>query len=395
MPYFKWIGVDRIGITKKGKHAAHSPQELSELLFKRNIALLRCKPIYTAPILWPIDAKIKGNLFAQKAKLLRAGVLLPTALEIVAQQSCNPFLYDALYEVNRDIQHGIPFGKALEKHRILCDRTVTIMLTAGHESGNIINAVENAALYFHKQYTFNKNMRSVLALPLLTLLFFIGVSAFLFIFIIPRFADMFASLHQELPSLTRSMIMVSNFVRSSSMLCLLFGIAICSFILYRYFATSGKKKWSTIIDHVPGIGLAIWQHHMRQALQALALLVSSGVPLVKGLAIVGQSIDHYAVHDQLSLLHDDVASGQLLSSAMASSDVFLPEVVALIHVGEESGTLGQSLECAALIYNDALEERLKRFIFFLQPTVIILLGLLVTTLIFAVYLPIMQLSHVL
>jgi type II secretory pathway component PulF len=166
MPYFKWIGVNKVGETKKGKHAAHSPQELSELLFKRNIALLRCKPIYAAPILWPINAKIKGDLFAQKAKLLRAGVLLPTALEIAAQQSCNPFLYDALHEVNRDIQHGVPFGKALEKHRVLCDRIVTIMLTAGHESGNVINAVENVALYFHKQYAFNKNMQSVLAIPL-------------------------------------------------------------------------------------------------------------------------------------------------------------------------------------------------------------------------------------
>src|SRR6266568_2667482 len=122
MPYFKWIGVDRIGTTKKGKHAAHSPHELSELLFKRNIALLQCKPIYTPSILWPIDAKIKGDLFAQKAKLLRAGVLLPRAVEISAEQSCNPFVYDALYQVNSDIQHGISFGKALEKHPALCDR---------------------------------------------------------------------------------------------------------------------------------------------------------------------------------------------------------------------------------------------------------------------------------
>jgi type IV pilus assembly protein PilC len=80
---------------------------------------------------------------------------------------------------------------------------------------------------------------------------------------------------------------------------------------------------------------------------------------------------------------------------MATASIFLPEIVALVHIGEETGTLGQSLENAASVYNDSLGTQLRRFVFFLQPTVIILLGLLVTTLIFAVYLPIMQLSRVL
>ena len=78
---------------------------------------------------------------------------------------------------------------------------------------------------------------------------------------------------------------------------------------------------------------------------------------------------------------------------MAAASFFLPEAVALVHVGEESGTLGQSLEAVSMVYSDMLEQSLRRFIFFLQPAVIIVLGFLVTTLIFAVYLPIMQLSH--
>ena len=80
---------------------------------------------------------------------------------------------------------------------------------------------------------------------------------------------------------------------------------------------------------------------------------------------------------------------------MATSSIFLPEIIAVIHIGEESGTLGQSFETAAAVYNEKLDEQLRRFVFFLQPTVIILLGFLVTMLIFAVYLPIMQLSRVL
>ena len=165
--------------------------------------------------------------------------------------------------------------------------------------------------------------------------------------------------------------------------------------LFHYCTTSGKKIWSKILDHIPFVGKAIWQHHMCQALQALALLINSGVSLVAALKIVSESVEYTMVKLQLIALHDEVASGQLLSNAMTVASVFLPEVIALIHIGEESGTLGQSLEGAALVYNDILEESLKRFVFFLQPVVIIVLGLLVGTLIFAVYLPIMQLSHAL
>ena len=146
---------------------------------------------------------------------------------------------------------------------------------------------------------------------------------------------------------------------------------------------------------IPFVGPLIWQHQLCQALQALSLLVNSGVTLVAGLKIMSDAVDNERVKVLLNELHHEVASGQLLSNAMSLTSLFLPEVIALIHVGQESGTLGQSLEAAAFVYSDKLDHSMRRLVFFLQPVVIIVLGLLVTTLIFAVYLPIMQLSHVL
>ena len=395
MPYFKWVGVDGTGVTKKGKQAAHSSQDLSDQLFRQGVALLGSKAVYTSSLFWPITDKAKGDLFQQKAKLLRAGLLLPHALLIAAQQSHNPIMYDMLFCISRDIQHGVSFSNALEKHTKLCNPMVMVMLTAGHESGNIMSAVENVALYFHKQHAFNKSIRSALAMPLLTLLFFIGISGFIFVFIIPRFADMFSSLQQELPQLTRSMIKVSDFICSSAMVYSVAFLGILVFGIYYYCTTRGKHVWDKIVGTIPFVGGVVWQYHVSQALQALSLLVNSGVTLVAGLAIVSKSVEHYRLKSQLAALHDDVAAGQLLSNAMACSAVFLPEAIALVAIGEETATLGQSLENAAVVYHDQLEDRLRKFVFFLQPIVIIFLGFLVTTLIFAVYLPIMQLSHVL
>lgn len=395
MPYFKWVGVDSVGVTKKGKQAAYSSQDLSEKLFKQGIAVIFCKTIYSPPLLWPISSQTKGSLFQQKAKLLRAGLLLPKVFSITAQQSHNPIASDMLFAISHDIQQGVPFAQALQKHSSFFDSIVMVMLTAGYESGDIMSAMENVALYFHKQHVFKKSIRAALAMPLLTLLFFVGITCFIFIFIIPRFADMFSSLQQELPPLTACMLSVSEFVCSVSMVYLLGGLGIIVFVVYYYFSHAGKKVWDNLVIRMPFIGEIIWQYHMSQALQALSLLIKSGITLKEGLAIVSNSSEHFLIKSQLIALHDDVESGQLLGGAMATASIFLPEIVALIHIGEETGTLGQSLEAVAAVYHEKLDEQLRRFVFFLQPTVIILLGLLVTTLIFAVYLPIMQLSRVL
>ena len=395
MPYFKWVGIDITGTIKRGKHAAYSSQDLSEKLLKRGIALLHDKTVYAPSFFWPIKAKLKVDLFQQKAKLLQAGLLLPKVLEIVAQQSHNPIVYDMLSQVSRDIQQGVSFAKALEKHHTLCDSIGMVMLNAGHESGNIISAVENVALYFYKQDIFYKRIRSALAMPLLTLLFFLGISVFIFIFIIPRFADMFSSLQQELPSITRTMIQVSDFMCSFSMMYVAGGLSVIFLIAYYYGKNVSKQSWDSFVARMPFVGSVVWQYHMSQALQAMALLINSGVTLATALKVVSDSVDHYMVKSQLMVLYDDVTSGQLLSAAMGSTIIFLPEIIALVHLGEETGTLGQSLESAAAVYNSRLEDQLRRFVFFLQPTVIIILGFLVTILIFAVYLPIIQLSYVL
>ncbi len=395
MPYFKWIGVDSIGATKKGKQAAYSLQDLSERLLSQGVAVISCKTIYSPSFLWPITAQTKSNIFQQKAKLLRAGLLLPKVFSVVAQQSHNPVVYDILFAISHDIQQGVPFAQALEKFSSFFDPIVMVMLTAGYESGDVMSAMENVALYFYKQHLFRKNIRAALAMPLLTFLFFIGITCFIFIFIIPRFADMFSSLQQELPPLTSFMLSTSEFVCSSSMVYVLGSLGALFFAVYYYFSHTGKKVWDNLIIRTPFIGDIVWQYHMSQALQALSLLVNNGTTLKEGLAILSKSAHHFLIKFQLLQLHDDVDSGLLLSHAMQMISAFLPEIIALVHIGEETGTLGQSLENAAAMYNEKLDEQLRRFVFFLQPTVIILLGLLVTTLIFAVYLPIMQLSRVL
>jgi type II secretory pathway component PulF len=394
VPYFKWVGVDIVGNIKKGKSAALSSPELSAFLLHHEIAVLRSKPVKTMRWLWPITTQLKADIFTKIIRLLRAGVLLPQALQVIAEQSSHPIVHDIFFSIKSDMNHGVPINKALQKHSCLYDSMVAVMLQAGHESGNILQAMEHVALYFERKHTFHKNMKTTLAMPLLTLLFFLGISLFIFVFIVPRFAEILRSINQQLPPLTKGIVAISEFVCSFSMVYLGVVLAVIVTCLYQYTKTPfGKNFCHRLLYKLPGIGAIAWQYSMCQALQALALLITSGVPLVQSLDVVAQSIDNSVVADELRVVYHTVQEGSLLSKAMLHAGVFLPEVIALVHVGEESGTIGMSLEDAAAVYYALLEHMIKKTVFFLQPLLIVLLGLLVMILIFAVYAPIMQLSY--
>ncbi len=392
MPYFKWVGVDITGAIKKGKLVAYSDQELSQRLFQQGIALMRCASIYTISFLWNINAASRANIFSAIARLLRAGLTVPDVFTIAAQQLDNPFLYDDLFNCARDIRTGIPFAAALKKHTLLCDGLAQIMLIVGHESGNMITAVEYVAAYYEMKHSFKKEIRAALAMPLLTFIFFIGISLFIFIFIMPRFADMFTSMNAQLPAITQYMIVMSEFISSWSMVYIVLGVGLCALLLRRYLRAAGARVWNILVIKIPVVGTVVLNHQLGQFLYGLSLLERSGVPLVHALEVVESLTAHSVVKRFIHIIRMDVHSGILLSHAMAASLVFSSDVIALVNIGEETGTLGSSLLSSAEIYKESTHILLQRLVFFVQPLVIIVLGLLIGMLIFAVYLPIMNLS---
>jgi len=394
MSYFKWFGVDITGKILRGKSVSYSPQELDERLFLRGIALLSCKKIYVLKFFWPITNKLKADTFAHVAQLLKAGMLLPDVLRVVSQQTQNPFLCDMIAQLRIDIMQGLSLSMALGKQKFLCDSIAATLLIAGDQSAHLASAFDRIALYYEMQHSVKKKIMSALAMPLLTFLFFIGISVFIFVVIIPRFADIFLLFNHQLPLLTRIMVMCSDFIRSYKFLAVLTTVVFLLCVLNHFFKLYGKKWQDRIKLRIFFIGPLLYKHFLSQILYALSLLVAGGVTLSDALQLLVSSSDNQVIKREIEHLYHDVLSGHLFSDALERSSLFLPEIVSLIVIGEESGVMTESLEKAAHLYFDSLQQSLARFIFFLQPLVIIILGLLVATLIFSVYLPIMNLSHI-
>ena len=392
MPYFKWTGVDIVGDVKKGTLVAHSLQDLSQRLFQRGIAVLHSKKTYTLAFTKKINASIKARLFLSIAQLLKAGLLMPDVFILAADQLDNAVVYDALFELATDLKSGQPFAVALKKQQELCDPIVMTMLIVGHESGIFITAVENVADYYQMKHQFQKNMYRCVAMPLCTFLFFIGTALFIFMFIMPRFADMFLSINNQLPPLTHYMMAISLFVSSWGMLyCVMISLCVW-YVIYYLCKKNHMKLWYQLSVKIPIVGKIIHYHALSQCLKALSLLLKSDISVLHALKIVRNSTHHYIIKHYIDLLCMHVESGMLLGSAMATMFVFSSDIIALVTVGENSRTLDIALDQAAHIYNDAMQQLLHRVFFLMQPLMIIILGVLIGLLILAVYLPIMNFS---
>lgn len=397
MPYFKWRGVDISGTLRYGKLSARSSKHLDTLLFKRGIALLSSSPTYLFWFSRTIRLSLKVEWLRQLTVLIKSGVLLPDALSIVADQLNHPVLQDVVHAIAELVCNGVSLSAAIKQHKGIVDPVVVQLIQVGQESGKLADALDAAVVYLEMEHDFYTKLRSVLLMPLLAGLFLLGITLIIFGVIVPRFVDIFASLQKDIPPLTQLMIQISAFVSSWRMIfCISIVLLFCWFGK-KYFKTpSGKIVRDRLCLRLPFIGTIIQQQLLAYTLQSLALLENSGIDIVLALHIVADSIDNVVLKKQLDYLSYEVSTGKSLSEAMRISthSLFTEEIIAMVHIGQESGNISALLEKAAQIYRDKASRQLYLFTILLQPFLIIVLGILVTILIFAVYMPIMDLAHV-
>ena len=393
MPYYTWIGVTLVGDMRRGKSVAYSEQDLSHKLLQNGVALLKSRTLFIIPYVWRINALQRSLLFGFVGRLLRVGILLPEALLIAADNTQNPLIYDAIGACVEQIKHGILFSASLEKYTSLCNPITLALLRAGEDSGSNIDAFERISQYYSAQHDFKKKICAVIAMPLLTLVFFITISLIIFVFIVPRFAELFSSLGHNLPWFTRLIVTMSEYIGSLSMVWLM-SIASMIVIFLWWYAQHRRLSIENVVIYIPYCTDLVYYHQLSQILYSLSLLVQNGVSLSKALESMYLHATCTAIKKQLRMFYDEVQHGRLLSDALSASEIMLPEAISVIRVGEESNTLGISLEYAAQMYRELLHQRLSRIVFLMQPIMILILGCFITGLILAVYLPIMELSRV-
>ncbi len=394
MPYFKWRGVDLAGTTKRGKLFAPSLQALDTILLKRQIALLASKPTR----LWftrSISQSLKIQFFQELSLLLESGILLPDALRILACQFSNPLLQEVIQKMTDDVVHGVAFHDTLQKHPHVFQDYMIQMARTGQESGNLAHSLSMLADHLSSLHAYRKTMRSAALGPTITVVFFIAIAVIVFTAVMPTFASIFSSSGQDLPQLTQRMLAVSDWMRSWYALFVVSALIASIFVLRYYKRTpAGKLFFDSTVLALPLLGTVARYNGLIQFLSSLSLSVSCGVPLLEALSFAKKALNNSVLAQQVEMIEQDVRTGASLSEAMLAHTNFIgQDVILMTTVGEESGKLGKMLGRACVVYRHKVSTLLSRIATLIQPTLMIFIGLLVAMLIFAIYVPLFNLSH--
>ncbi len=395
MPYFAWRGVDIIGTRKSGKRFAQSWQHLEILLFKRGIALLQAKPMSISWFARAVTRDDKAQFFRQLSVLVDSGVLIDQALELSADQVDSSRLQTIMYTLAHEVHEGVSLSTALRAWPAVFDNIAIVQVQVGEESGNLVSALDALATRYERAAEFHKKIRAALVIPALTFLFFIAVVSFIFVVIIPRFAELFMSYSQEIPPLTRVMLSISLFFQSWYALMVVgLSIGCVGMLFWLSHSTHVKPLLDRVFIHTPCIGTVMGEIFMGDFFQSLSMLLAGGLRLVPAMNLIAQGTHNTLYKQRVLDLEQILQEGGSLSHALASQpgDFFSHEAIALVVVGQESGRLVPMLMRLSALYHQRLLSRLNLYVALVQPVCMILLGLLVTALVFAVYGPIFNIA---
>ncbi|WP_336335451.1 type II secretion system F family protein [Pseudomonas putida] len=392
---YNWHGTDANGIPVSGQTPGRSPAYVRAGLIRQGIKVASLQPAGGLAWRWP-KRRAQANpagFSRQLATLLKAGVPLLQAFEVMGRSGCDAAQAALLDRLKQDVASGLGLADALQRHPGWFDALYCNLVRVGEQSGTLDRQLEQLATMLEQRQALRKKVRKAMIYPLLLLLTGLGVSAILLLEVIPRFEQLFAGFDTALPALTQWVIDLSTGLGRSAPLLLVMG-AVLGFAghqLYRQHAAT--RLWiSRRVLSLPVFGKLLGQAALARFARSLATSYAAGIPLLDALGTVAR-VCGGDLHQQAVLrLRQGMANGQGLNQAMASEALFPPLLVQLTAIGESSGTLDQMLEKAASHYEEQVSQALEQLTSLLEPAIVLILGLLVGGLVVAMYLPIFQLG---
>jgi type IV pilus assembly protein PilC len=397
MPYYKWSGIDITGCMHKGRLFARSKEELDALLFKQEIALLTCSPVRQIWLQKKVSLDLKIQFFKTLAEMLGSGVLVPEALLIVSSQTPHAFFQEIIANIAQDVHEGASLSQALAKYPHIFDSMMVNMINVGEESGRLAISLTLLSDYLATVQDFKKRLWASMLVPLCTFIFFCFVALIIFIWVIPHFTHMFDTAKQQLPTSTKIIISLSNFLNSQLSLLFLGLFILVIFIAWRSSkSVTGKLYIDACMLKLPWIGTIIQESNLAYYLHAIAMLLHGGIQLRPALSIAKQTVNNSIIRKQLDIIEHEVDAGNSLSQAMIyePDQIFSAEIIAAVRAGEESGRLVSVLNRSAHLYQEKVKRSISLVTMLINPLLMLILGLLIAFLIFAIYMPIFNLSQV-
>lgn len=399
MSAFVYRARDSAGQMIRGKAEAENERDLIARLRNQGFLVLEVEKDRDLGVMMQqqgsfFSRRISGKDLAvfsrQFATMINAGLPVVTALKVLSRQSTNERLSKALAAIANDVESGEGLANAFARHDMF--PTIMVQMIAAGELGGILDEVlARLATQLEKDESIRQKVRSALVYPAIVSSVAVLVVIFLMIFVVPKFVDVYADLGAELPGITKGLIAVSHGFQRYWWAML---IAVAAGVLgFRYWVRTdaGALQWDRVLLKVPVFGPMIAKQAVARFARTLCGLLSSGITILKALAVVEKVVGNRVVAATVREAIDEVRQGQTLVAPLRRSTVFPIMVCEMISIGEETGTLEEMLGKVADFYEEEVQRTAERLSASLEPLIIVGLAATVGLIVASMMMPIFNL----
>ncbi|BAO83780.1 type II secretory pathway, component PulF [Serpentinimonas maccroryi] len=391
---FEWEGKDRNGKPVRGEVRAAGENQVQATLRRQGVLVQKVKKRKTASArrIKPKDIAIFTR---QLATMMKAGVPLLQAFDIVGRGNPNPSVSKLLNQVRTDVETGTSLSAAFRKHPLYFNALYCNLVEAGEAAGILEELLDRLATYMEKTEAIKSKVKSALMYPTAVIVVAFVVVVVIMIFVIPAFKEVFDSFGADLPAPTLLVIAISEFF--VAYWWIIFG-ALGGGLYFFMQAWKRNLKVQRVMDRVllklPVFGTLVEKSTVARWTRTMSTMFAAGVPLVDALDSVGGASGNSLYADATSQIQREVATGTSLTMAMNNARIFPSMVLQMTAIGEESGSLDHMLGKAADFYEQEVDDMVAGLSSLMEPIIIVVLGTIIGGIVVSMYLPIFQLGQV-
>ena len=396
---FIWQGVDAKGRKIKGETEAPNPAFVAATLRRQGVRASKIRrkrsALFGSLNRRPVKTKDITIATRQLATMIAAGIPIAQSYESIAKGHENPQMVELLTSIRQEVEAGTNLSRALARYPAHFDRLYVNLVAAGEQSGALDSLLEKIASHMEKIEAIKGKIKSAMWYPAAIVLVAIVVVSLLLIFVIPQFEQLFQNFGGQLPTLTQTIIDLSRWFQE--WYWLFFGILIAVTVTTSFaYKRSSRMQFlaDRLVLRVPMLGEILRKATIARFARTLATMFGAGVPLVDSLESVAAATGNRVYYNGIMEIRNDVATGRSLEASMMTTGLFPSMVLQMIATGEDSGELELMLDKVADFFEREVDDAVAALSSLLEPVMIVFLGIVVGTMVIAMYLPIFKMAAV-
>jgi type IV pilus assembly protein PilC len=325
--------------------------------------------------------------------LVKAGLPILKVWDLLIERTRRPAFQAALRTVRQDIRGGASMGDALSRHSVFFPDLHVASVRAGEQSGNLPEVLQRYIAYLKLIIGLRQKMMKALAYPAFLVIVGVAVVAFLLTFVLPTFSTVYGDTATKLPPATKGLLALIEMIQAHLVLVAAAVAALVGGIRLWIRTPAGRAVWDRTLLTLPLIGEVLINHHTIQFSRTLATVLGAGTTLVNALPIVRGAVSNRFLSAGLITVTERVREGGTLAAALAEVTILPRLALEMIAVGEETGSLETMLRDIAELYEGDLDQRLNQLTTWIEPVLLLIMGVIVGAIVIIMYLPVFQMAE--